>query len=51
MGKIIPDPAMTLASIDRLVHHATVLEMNSESYRRCAAHDRKHTQKIEPSET
>jgi len=25
---------MTLASIDRLVHHATILEMNVESYRR-----------------
>jgi DNA replication protein DnaC len=31
---IIPDPAMTLASIDRLVHHATIFEMNVESYRR-----------------
>lgn len=25
---------MTLAAIDRLVHHATILEMNVESYRR-----------------
>jgi DNA replication protein DnaC len=25
---------MTLAAIDRLVHHAIVLEMNVESYRR-----------------
>ena len=33
-SKIFPDPAMTLASIDRLVHHATILEMNVESYRR-----------------
>ena len=32
-GKIFPDPAMTLASIDRLVHHATIFEMNVESYR------------------
>ena len=24
---------MTLAAIDRLVHHATILEMNVESYR------------------
>jgi DNA replication protein DnaC len=33
-GRIFPDPAMTLAAIDRLVHHATILEMNVESYRR-----------------
>jgi len=40
-GKVFPDPAMTLAAIDRLVHHATILEMNVESYRRRAALDRK----------
>ena len=40
-GKIFPDQAMTLAAIDRLVHHATILEMNVESYRRKAALDRK----------
>ena len=33
--------AMTLAAIDRLVHHATIFEMNVESYRRRAALDRK----------
>ena len=33
-GKIFPDPAMTLAAVDRLVHHATIFEMNVESYRR-----------------
>jgi hypothetical protein len=32
---------MTLAAIDRLVHHATILEMNVESYRRREAIDRK----------
>jgi hypothetical protein len=31
-GKKFPDQAMTLAAIDRLVHHATILEMNVESY-------------------
>jgi DNA replication protein DnaC len=36
-GKIFPDQAMTLAAIDRLVHHATILEMNVDSYRRKAA--------------
>jgi DNA replication protein DnaC len=39
-GRIFPDRAMTLAAIDRLVHHATILEMNVESYRRKAALDR-----------
>jgi hypothetical protein len=28
---------MTLAAVDRLVHHATILEMNVESFRRRAA--------------
>jgi len=42
-GKIFPDPAMTLAAVDRLVHHATIFEMNVESYRRRAALDRKQT--------
>ncbi len=33
-GEVFVDTAMTLAAIDRLVHHATILEMNVESYRR-----------------
>ena len=33
-GKIFPDPAMTLAAVDRLVHHATIIEVSSDSYRR-----------------
>ncbi len=41
-GKIFPDPAMTPAAVDRLVHHSTIFEMNVESYRRRAAIDRKH---------
>jgi DNA replication protein DnaC len=36
-GKIFPDQAMTLAVIDRLVHHASIFEMNVESYRRRTA--------------
>lgn len=36
-GSVFPEPAMTVAAIDRLVHHATILEMNVESYRRRAA--------------
>ena len=40
-GKVFPDQAMTLAAIDRLVHHATIFEMNVESYRRREALERK----------
>src|SRR5439155_22615646 len=40
-GKVFPDPAMTLGAIDRLVHHATIFEMNVESYRRRDAVERK----------
>ena len=38
-GKIFSDQAMTLAAIDRIVHHATILEMNVDSYRRKEAVD------------
>lgn len=41
-GKVFPDPAMTLAAVDRLVHHATIFEMNVESYRRRAAVQRRN---------
>jgi DNA replication protein DnaC len=40
-GKVFPDPAMTLAAVDRLVHHATIFEMNVDSFRRRAAVERK----------
>ena len=36
-NRIFPDPAMTVAAVDRLVHHATIFEMNVESYRRKTA--------------
>ena len=34
---IFPDKAMTVAAIDRLVHHAVILEINTEGYRRKTA--------------
>ncbi len=40
-NRIFPDPAMTLAAVDRLVHHATILELNVESYRRRTAIERR----------
>jgi len=35
---------MTVAAVDRLVHHATVLELNVESYRRRTALSRPRQQ-------
>ena len=40
-NRIFPDPVMTLAAVDRLVHHATILELNVESYRRRTAVERR----------
>jgi len=39
---VFPDPAITLAAVDRLVHHATIFEINVDSYRRRAALERKN---------
>lgn len=32
--QIFPDAIMTVAAIDRLIHHATIVEMEGESYRK-----------------
>ena len=40
-GKVFPDPAMTVAAVDRLVHHANIFEMNVERSRRRKAVARK----------
>ena len=32
--RIFPDPMMTVAAVDRIIHHATILEVTSDSYRR-----------------
>jgi DNA replication protein DnaC len=42
-GRIFPDPAMTLAAVDRLVHHATIFELNVDSYRRRTALEQKRS--------
>lgn len=42
-NRVFPDPAMTLAAVDRLVHHATIFEMNVESYRRRSAMEAKRS--------
>jgi DNA replication protein DnaC len=45
---IFPDPAMTVAAIDRLVHHAIILEMNTDSYRRKSAEAKAATRSAGP---
>ena len=39
--QIFRDAMTTAAAIDRLVHHARILELNTESYRAKKAHDRR----------
>jgi hypothetical protein len=36
---VFPDPSVTVAAMDRLVHHSTIFELNVESYRRRSADD------------
>src|ERR1700746_878015 len=48
-GKIFPDQAMTVAAVDRLVHHSTIFELNVESYRRRAALERKRSRGRPPT--
>lgn len=45
--KIFKDPMTTAAAIDRIVHHATILEMTGESFRTEAAHKRNKREKSE----
>mgnify|MGYP001616397817 FL=1 len=40
---VFSDPGMTVAAIDRLVHHSTIFELNVESYRRKKATSDKQT--------
>lgn len=39
--EIFPDSMMTVAAIDRLIHHAVVLEMQGESYRQQQAKEKR----------
>jgi DNA replication protein DnaC len=50
-GEVFVEPAMTLAAVDRLVHHATILEMNVESYRRRSAQASQPTRRRSRSAT
>ncbi|CAB3742771.1 Insertion sequence IS5376 putative ATP-binding protein [Paraburkholderia phenoliruptrix] len=46
---VFPDPGMTVAAIDRLVHHSTIFEMNVESYRRRTASDKQNSRRPQSS--
>lgn len=45
--RIFKDPMTTAAAIDRVVHHATILEMAGESFRTEAAQKRNKREKLE----
>lgn len=45
--RIFKDPMTTAAAIDRIVHHATILELTGESYRTEAAQQRNKREKTE----
>jgi DNA replication protein DnaC len=47
--QIFADSMMTVAAIDRLVHHATIFEMNAESFRKQAAAKRNTDKQNTPS--
>ena len=49
--QIFKDPMTTTAAIDRLVHHAHILELNVESYRAEEAHERKREQRGKKAKT
>ena len=44
--EIFKDPMTTAATVDRLVHHCVIIEMNTESYRLNAAKEATRTDKI-----
>ena len=50
-NNIFPDPGMTVAAIDRLVHHSTIFELNVESYRRRTASDKQSARRRQSSTT
>jgi DNA replication protein DnaC len=40
---IFSDATMTVAAVDRLVHHALIIDMQGESFRRQSAVERSHS--------
>lgn len=48
-NKVFPDETTAVAAIDRLVHHATILEMNVESCRCRAAIENSKRKRGQPA--
>ena len=48
--QIFTDSMMTVAAIDRLIHHATIIEMQAESFRKQSAQKRNAASKTEASD-
>ncbi len=48
---IFKDPITAMAAVDRLVHHATILELNGDSYRATAASRKKNAAKSADGKT
>jgi len=44
-GNIFADSSMTVAAVDRLIHHGNIIELEGESYRRKTAQQRSATEK------
>lgn len=42
---IFPDSMMTVAAVDRLIHHALIIELQAQSYRQQAAQQRQESPK------
>ena len=48
-NKVFPDETTAVAAVDYLVHHATILEMNVESYKRRAAIENSRRKRERPA--
>lgn len=46
---IFPDNIMTVAAVDRLVHHATIIKLDGDSFRRKEQQSKKSTKQNRPS--
>ena len=44
--RFLPSDMMTVAAVDRLVHHALIVELQAESYRKRSADQRLKTQDV-----
>ena len=50
-NSIFGDSMMTVAAVDRLIHHAVILEINADSFRKRSAHQRAEELKALPNQS